>query len=40
MLDTDQSNRNANTNIYCPSEILNSFTQTHADPVRIAMQTT
>lgn len=40
MLDTDQSNRNPNTNIYCPSEILNSFTSSHADPARIAMQTT
>ena len=40
MLDTDPTNRNANTNIYCPSEILNSFTQSHSDPVRIAMQTT
>ena len=40
MLDLDRSNRNTSTNLYCPSELLNNFTCTHADPPRIGMQTT
>lgn len=39
-LDTDQTNRNGSTNMYCPSEMLNSYTTKHADPPRIAMQST
>lgn len=33
-LDTDFESKNKNTDIYTPSELLNSFTVTHADPPR------
>ena len=40
MLDTDVSNRNGNSNLYCPSELLNPFTVRHSDPPRSSMQST
>lgn len=34
MFDMDRTSRNTNTNIYCPTEMMNNFTATHADPPR------
>lgn len=39
-LDANSDSANGNTNIYCPTELLNSFTPLHADPARVAMQST
>lgn len=40
MIDTDVTNRNGNSNLYCPSELLNPFTVRHSDPPRSSMQST
>lgn len=40
MIDTDITDRNGNSNLYCPSELLNPFTVRHSDPPRSSMQST